>query len=109
MVHLTMTPAMIRALTELQKYGLAQQAIGDDVLLDNPAEGNPISHGQIIGISEKLKQIREEEQHDAIDDAVSYHLDDLLRGSKIYVQPPRPKVEPVAMPSPALQNPTNLN
>ena len=100
---------MIRALTELQKHGLAQQAIGDDVPLENPAEGNPISHGQIIGISEKLKQIREEEQHDAIDDAASHHLDGLLRGSKIYVQPPRPKVEPVAMPSPALQNPTNLN
>lgn len=29
----------------------------------------------------------------------SYHLDDLLRGSKVYIEPSKPKAEPVRSPA----------
>ena len=107
MVRLTMTPAIKRAIVQLQKYGYAQGAVGDEPPLDHPIEGDPITHGQIIEISKKLKQLTEEKQSDSIEEAVSYHLDDLLRGSKVYVEPPKPKVEPVPKPSPKSQRFTN--
>ena len=107
MVHLTITPTILRALGELQKCGQFLEAISDEPLLENPDEGKPISHGQIIEISKKLKQVKEEEQYGLIDDVVSYHLDDLLRGTRVYRDPPKPKVEPVTMPSGGLHRPAN--
>jgi hypothetical protein len=55
----------------------------------------------------KLEQVKEVEQHDLIDNVVSHHLDDLLRGTRVYVEPPKPKVEPVTMQSPGLYRPAN--
>ncbi len=100
MVYLTMTPAILQALDILSAHRQAQIAAGNanEPSLDQPVEGNPISHGQLIEISKKLKQIREEaEDREAHDDNVICHLDGLLRGSRIYVEPPKPKVEPVRM------------
>ena len=95
-----MTPAILRALDILSAHGQAQIATGNAVepSLDQPVEGAPISHGQLIEISKRLKQIREEiEYRETQNDNVIYHLDDLLRGSRVYVEPPKPKVEPVSM------------
>ena len=100
MVYLTMTPVILQALDILSAHGQAQITADNatEPSLDQPVEGNPISHGQLIEISNKLKQIREEaEYREAHDDSVICHLDDLLRGSRIYVEPPKPKVEPVSM------------
>ncbi len=100
MVYLTMTPAILQALDILSAHGQAQIVAGNasEPSLDQPVEGNPISHGQLIEISKKLKRIKEEaEDHEAQDEKVFCHLDDLLRGSRIYVEPLKPKVEPVSM------------
>ena len=100
MVYLTMTPAILQALDILSAHGQAQITAGNatEPSLDQPVEGNPISHGQLIEVSKRLKQIREEaEDREAHNDNVICHLDDLLRGSRIYVEPPKPKVEPVSM------------
>lgn len=100
MVYLTMTPAILQALDILNAYGQAQTVASNatEPSLDQPVEGNPISHGQLIEISEKLKQINEEaEGREAQDYNVICHMDDLLRGSRIYLEPPKPKVEPVSM------------
>ena len=95
-----MTPAILQALDVLSAHGHAQIIAGNatEPSLDQPVEGNPISHEQLIEISKTLKQIREEaEGCEAQDHNVIYHLDDLLRGSRIYVEPSKPKVEPVSM------------
>ena len=100
MVYLTMTPAILQALDILSVHGQAQITAGDETKpsLDQPVEGNPISHVQLIEISKRLKQIKEDaEDPEAHNDNVVCHLDDLLRGSRIYMEPPKPKIEPVSM------------
>jgi hypothetical protein len=52
----------------------------------SPRLGNPISHGQVIDLSMQLREAGSE----------PYRLEDLLRGSKIYIGPPPPKSEPVS-------------
>lgn len=97
MVRLTITPAILRALEELQVREQIPEALGEasEPSLDKPATGNPITHGQIIAISKAWKEIQTNVTNDDPDTIVSYHLDDLLRGSKVYVEPPKPKAEPV--------------
>lgn len=97
MVRLTITPAILRALEELREMGQIPEALGgaSEPSLDKPATGNPITHGQIITISKTLKEIKTDATNEKFDTHVSYHLDDLLRGSKVYVEPPKPKAEPV--------------
>ena len=100
MVYLTMTPVILQALDVLSAHGHVRIIAGNatEPSLDQPVEGNPISHEQLIDVSIKLKQIREEaEGRELQDHDVIYHMDDLLRGSRIYVEPPKPKVEPVSM------------
>lgn len=92
MVYLTMTPALVTALNELDRFGLD---IGDAYTnpvsaysLVRPTIGNPISHDQVIRISKLLRQSQ-------INISIPYHLDDLLRGSKLYQESSKPKAEPV--------------
>ena len=94
MVRLTITPAILRALEELQHRGSVPETQGEPSL-KQPAIGNPITHGQIISISKTLKEIKTHTTNGGEDDKVPYHLDDLLRGSRVYVEPPKPKAEPV--------------
>ena len=56
--------------------------------LSDPRVGKPISHGQILDLSKELKS-RGMSPRD---------LDALLRGSRVYNSPPKPKVEPVSSP-----------
>lgn len=58
----------------------------DDPLLQNPKLGNPISHGQIIDLWKRLKGRGTRPRT----------LDSLLKGSRIYHPPPKPKPEPVS-------------
>lgn len=97
MVRLTITPAILRALEELQCRDQVREALGEasEPSLDQPATGNPITHGQIIAISKTLKEIETDATNDKLNTMVSYYLDDLLRGSKVYVEPPKPQAEPV--------------
>lgn len=60
--------------------------------LSDPSIGHPISHAQVIALSKLLREAR-----GFIDQAdLKYQLDDLLRGSKIYDEPPKPKAEPTS-------------
>lgn len=54
--------------------------------LSNPQIGNPISHGQVIDIWMNLKA----------SNLSPTSLDTLLRGSRVYAPPPKPKPEPVS-------------
>lgn len=94
MVYLTMTAAMVSALEAINRLELKPKndVIDSDYSLANPAIGNPIGHSQIIAISKLL------EDHQSTLSVVSnkYHLDHLLRGSKLYSSPPKPKIEPVS-------------
>lgn len=110
MVLLTMTSAVVEVIQKLQKleelkseHKTEEEAIfedssstqdpkeailPDEPSLQNPAIGNPVSHNQILNISKQLKS----------HDINPYHLDLLLRGSKVYIPPPPPKKEPVRHP-----------
>ena len=81
MVLLTMTQAMVEALrNDDGESGETIEPKVEDPSLDNPAIGKPISHGQILELYKRTS---------------IYHLDDLLRGSKVYIEPPKPKPEQV--------------
>lgn len=106
MVRLTITPAILRALEELEGRGQLPEAPGENIepSLKQPALGNPITHGQIIAISKTLKEIRTDETDENVENTVPYHLDDLLRGCKVYIEPPKPKAEPVGFTYPKLHH-----
>ena len=97
MVCLTITPAILRALEELQNREQVPETLSEpsEPSLDQPATGKPITHGQIIALSKTLRGIKTDATNGKLDTIISYHLDDLLRGSKVYVEPPKPKAEPV--------------
>ncbi|KAA6411702.1 MAG: hypothetical protein FRX48_04983 [Lasallia pustulata] len=99
MVQLTMTPAIVAAIEACRKISsslLSSEAHGNDPSLKDPRVGNPISHGQIIAISRCLRKHRNSPgaPHMTAAEPPSYHLDDLLRGSKVYIEPSKPKAEP---------------
>ena len=104
MVQLTMTPAIVAAIEAFHKISpilLSLEAHATDPSLEDPRVGNPISHGQIIAISRCLRKHRNSpgEPHMTAAEPASYRLDDLLRGSKVYIVPSKPKAEPVRSPA----------
>ncbi|KAI0460592.1 endoplasmic reticulum-based factor for assembly of V-ATPase-domain-containing protein [Xylaria acuta] len=94
MVLLTMTPPMVEALLVLGHSGDPHDAASDkarsndteleEPCMKEPAVGNPISHGQILKTIKTLKA----KGH------VGFRLEEMLRGSSLYVPPPPPKPEP---------------
>jgi len=100
MVLLTMTPAIIEALRAYHANppSLTKDSVEpSELCLENAAEGNPISHGQILEISRHLQEqatLREELDFQSGVRPL-FHLDDLLRGSRVFIPPARPKTEPV--------------
>jgi hypothetical protein len=92
MVLLTMTDAIVKALEELRSDSAPTESAEDGVIpqelsLSAPAIGKPISHGLVIDISKELKSKGQP----------SYHLETLLRGSRVYVPPLPQKPEPVCV------------
>lgn len=117
MVLLTMTPTMVTAIEKyLQIVTSRDKSNGDendDVLadepsLEHPAVGNPISHGQVMDIFTRIRQHRFASEMDMQDGQKSYNkdqefqLEDLLRGSRVYVPPPQSRSEPVSYPRPCI-------
>lgn len=100
MVLLTMTPAMVKA---LQAYNANPPSLTEDLTLssepslDNVTECDPISHSQILGITRHLREQAALGQELDFESEVrpSYHLDDLLRGARVFIPPARPEAEPV--------------
>lgn len=96
MVRLTMTEAIVAALEFCSKNkveGWPAEHIEGETSLQDPAIGKPISHGQIIDFSKSLRDYFETSRNDS---TIIYDLDGLLRGSKVYIEPPKPKPEPVS-------------
>ena len=111
MVLLTVTPAIVRAVSaaaeaSLQEFAKLQQF--SEPALAHVKVGDPISHRQLIDLSKLLKTrplkttpaANEEEkeggggeEHDH-EEPLPITLDALLGGSKVYVPPPPPKKEP---------------
>lgn len=96
-----MTSAMVAAIRRYEEVAgaeLKKLLLHGEPLLEKPDVGNPISHEQVLGIAKALREHAAE-----LDDSVhmgdqsSYRLNDLLRGSKVYVPPPKPKPEPVSV------------
>lgn len=103
MVLLTMTDAMVRSIRfcHQDETQLSHPFSNDgEPSLEAPAVGNPISHSQVIAISRDLRKKLETALDLTSSDPnfrMSCHLDELLRGSKVYVEPPQPKAEPVSL------------
>jgi hypothetical protein len=95
MVLLTMTSTIVEALEKLQinteeqaektSPEISQGAVENEPSLELPSVGNPISHSQVLHLSRTLKS----------SNCHPYHLDELLRGCKVYIAPPPPKKKPV--------------
>src|SRR5512142_756024 len=87
MVLLTITPSILEA---LELCGDNAPTTNDQApaepSLDEPKVGNPISHGQILDLWKRQRAER--------DDAVS--LEELLKGSRVFVAPAPPKPKPVS-------------
>ncbi|KAG0647109.1 hypothetical protein D0Z07_7085 [Hyphodiscus hymeniophilus] len=113
MVFLTMSSAILEALEKIQNLETSANKKGEQHVenegtmtrggneetskirsnkqseepsLSNPKLGNPISHGQVIGLSKLLK----------VHGLSPSSLDILLRGSGVYVDAPPPKPEPTS-------------
>ena len=94
MVLLAMTPAVAQALQYLQQIDMDledEKRPGDTALRDAKV-GQPISHEQIIQLSAKLKHMERELK---LQNVPSHSLDRLLKGSRVFIEPKKPKVEPV--------------
>ncbi|KAI0903297.1 endoplasmic reticulum-based factor for assembly of V-ATPase-domain-containing protein [Ustulina deusta] len=94
MVLLTMTSPMVEALMVLRDASdprnpsrdIAQphDAALEEPCMKEPAVGKPISHGQLLNTVKALKA----------NGHVGFRLEQMLRGSSLYVPPPPPKPEP---------------
>lgn len=71
----------IETANTLQNDITSQQNLSTEPSLRDPKPGNPISHVQIVALSQQLKSIN----------ATPCHLNALLRGSHVYIPPPPPK------------------
>jgi len=85
----TATVAAIQKCQELDPEAFLQLQLPSEPSLADPEAGKPIAHSQLIDISKLLKSHVEQI-------AIAHHLDDLLRGSKIYIPPAKPKPEPTS-------------
>lgn len=93
MVLLVITPTIVSALERLSES--SREQLG----LPTPQLNEPISHNQLITLSRKLSSCSFEDQRrsraDVKDETPSYTLNDLVRGTSVYIPPPAPKPEPV--------------
>lgn len=96
-----MTTSIVEGLSKVPKPACADSPEQDSNVLtlpslDSPEVGKPIAHSQIIDLWKTSKS------SSALEAPLS--LEQLLRGSHVYVPPPPPKPEPVCdiLPSPVL-------
>ena len=97
MVLLTMTAAIVAAVEKLQSIAPEKleklKLSAEDPSLQEPGVGKPISHGQLVDISMFLKSWASQRYTEDMGRS-DFSLNNLLRGSKIYIPPPPPKPEP---------------
>lgn len=99
MVLLTMTQAMVEVAQYIRvSHHMVPDGPGDvtaDSCLDKPKVGVPISHEQVIRLAKRLRALAEESNDGSRDEMPSCRLEHLLRGARVYIEPPKPKSEPV--------------
>ncbi|MCJ1232846.1 hypothetical protein MMC14_000800 [Varicellaria rhodocarpa] len=96
-----MTQAIVAAIqyfnqNELQEELIKDAKNADIIMMENPAVGKPIVHAQVIALSRCLRnhfQTRTKQATFTSNVPLVYHLDALLRGSRVYVEAPKPKPE----------------
>jgi hypothetical protein len=71
---------------DTEKQNQKQASTTTEPSLLDPKVGNPISHGQIIDLSQQMRT-------EALQPS---RLEELLRGSRVYIPPAKPKPEPVS-------------
>ena len=93
MVLLTITSSILAALQACRDRGLDYQITTDatEPPLGHPMIGAPISHSQILNTFRVLRK------QEALKPSVSFHLNELLEGSRIYNEAPSSKAEPVRL------------
>ena len=97
MVLLTTTPAMVSA----QQYVLDCDSLADgpdpgaEPLAAAPQVGIPISHEGVLQLARHVKDLKQKTGDNIEKTAPSHNLDELLRGSRVYVERPSSKTEPV--------------
>jgi hypothetical protein len=100
MVLLCMTALAVRAITEARDVAgdeLTELSLPEEPSLAEPTVGNPISHGQLIGLSKLLRKYANQTAAEEGSERLgSYTLDSLLSGSTFYIPPPPPKKESVS-------------
>lgn len=96
---LCMTSTVVRAIHEARKIAedeLRELCMPGEPSLEKAEVGNPISHGQLIGLSKLLRNhVNQLLERDVDGELEVYTLDELLKGSEFYIPPPPPKKEPV--------------
>ena len=99
MVRLTITSAILKAFEYIDEVGEnTQLGEGKDLIYEGtPTIGAPISHTKVLDISKRLSEIAEKQSDGSSQRMPLYHLDDLLRGSRLYMEPTTPKAEPVCL------------
>lgn len=102
MVLLTVTPAAKTAIDLYNQLNKSDKTVShkssceDEPSLAAATVGDPISHGQLINISRFLQEHEGELPGHVVETkSESARLDTLLKGSKIWTPPPKPKPEPV--------------
>ena len=98
MVLLTLTPRMAEALDCLDDAGISSTSVisPGDPPLESRLPGQPIAHGQIIEIAQRLKGIPQAAKAGGSTNSQVYSLDTLLRGSQVWKSPKPKKTQHVS-------------
>ena len=97
MVLFTLTPAIRKAVEFLNEQGKTKGSNSEtkgSLLLNNRFD-QAISHEQVIALSKELREISKKRSYHGSEGLPAYSLDELLRGSKVYEEAPKPKRRPV--------------
>ena len=98
MVQLVATRAIRNAIKYLQNqrrladYGLESLPLNEE----SQGEKYIIDHDEVIKVSRAISEIAKVNDEGKWDEIPPHSLDELLRGSQVHVQRPKPKIEPVS-------------
>lgn len=98
MVYLTVTPAILEAIEYLDGCGsdLRWNDGEEQLTRTSPRVGLPISHFKVVEISRCIRTSADDQSNEPAPAPPLHRIDDLLRGSRVYDEPPKPKAEPVS-------------
>ena len=91
MVRLTITPAMLEGLEYCQQHNL--DISDQEISIKEVKSENPITHSQVVALSTALKKHMLDTEGPM---PAKYTLAGLLRGSDVYIEPAKPRKEPVS-------------